>query len=113
MIEEESLLKIQSRLERQKEKISPSYFRQTRLLSSFDIYNETGPTTRRGSLAVKYYSRWKPDHLPDNFILLRTVLTKDFSSVCHLHQLSAMQCCQQMKEYFSNNCDETCLMELE
>ena len=45
------------------------------MLKIFEIYSEEGPESRRGKLAVKYYLKWKTDHLPECFVILRNGLT--------------------------------------
>ena len=83
------------------------YFRHERLLKFFDIIHDESPQGRRGALAVKYYLKWKRDHLPQCFVILRNVLENDFSDVCHHHQEAAETDCRLVRTYFSNNCDDS------
>ena len=76
------------------------------MLKIFEIYSEEGPESRRGKLAVKYYLKWKTDHLPECFVILRNGLTNEFLNVCHTNKYSVQTSCHKLKNYFLNNCDD-------
>ena len=83
------------------------------MLESFNKLHDDGPTTRKGSLAVKMYSRWRTDHLPASFSSLRSHLSSDLINMCDQEQESALESCEAMIQYFNNYCDESLLQCLE